>query len=183
MRITSGQYKNRKLDVPAGDSVRPTSDRARQALFNMLNHSNWASDFTFENAHVLDIFCGSGALGLEALSNDAQSCTFIDKDTKSVIKNSELLPRNDVAIIKSDALKYRAKKAEPFTLVFMDPPYRQNLVQPTLDHLINMNCIADQALIIIEAEKELKLDNGLEVLDTRAQGQSRLHILRYHAAV
>lgn len=182
MRITGGQYKNRKLIVPEGNDVRPTSDRMRQSLFNMLHHSKWAHSFKFENAQALDLFCGSGALGLEALSHGTHHCIFVDQDTSPIKENSKFLDQKDYNIKKSNACAVKLEKS--FDLVFMDPPYRKNLITPTLKNLMAQHSLNKNALIIIEAEKEFKaVFDEFEICDIRSQGQSTLHILRYNPAI
>lgn len=183
MRITGGLYKNRKLNVPDGNVVRPTSDRMRQSLFNMLNHAKWANDFDLTKAHVLDLFCGSGALGLESLSYGAQHATFVDLDISSIKQNSHFMDGTQFDIIKQNATKLSLQNDVQFDCVFMDPPYRKALVMGTLQNLIDKNYMADNAIVIIECEKELDLQTDLELLDKRAQGQSNLYILRYNAAI
>ncbi len=182
MRITGGQYKNRKLFVPEGADVRPTSDRMRQSLFNMLNHAQWADGFEFEGAKILDLFCGTGALGLEALSHGASHCLFIDQDIHAVQRNTAFLDNQNFRVVKSSALHF-GKGNGDINLVFLDPPYRQNFVEPTIQNLIDKKWLMDGALVIIETEKNLKLDLNLELLDTRAQSKSELHIFRYQSAV
>lgn len=182
MRINAGHYKNRKLFVPEGDLVRPTSDRMRQSLFNMLNHSKWADNFDFNGARVLDLFCGTGALGLEALSNGAAHCLFIDQDIFAVQRNTAFLDIEHFRVIKANALNF-GKGQGDVNLVFLDPPYNKNLVEPTMTNLIEKKWLADGAIIIIETEKNLKLDLDLELLDTKYQSKSELNIFRYHAAI
>lgn len=182
MRITGGEYRNRKLTVPEGRDVRPTSDRMRQTLFNLLHHAKWLDGFELEGARVVDLFCGSGALGLEALSHGAAHCTFVDRETGSVKTNSAFLANNEAMIVKGDASKIGTGKGN-VSLVFMDPPYFKDLITPTVLNLIEQGWLADQALIVIEAEKSLPLDLPLEHLDTRTQSQSNLHIFRYKAAI
>ena len=182
MRITAGVYKNRKLFVPEGNNVRPTSDRMRQSLFNMLHHASWAQDFTFENACILDLFCGTGALGLEALSHGASHCLFIDQDIHAVQRNTSFLTQDQFRIVKANALNF-GKGKEDINLVFLDPPYRQDLIEPTLENLIKKKWLSDKAIIVVESEKKYQFDSGLEILDTRSQSQSELHILRYHTAI
>lgn len=182
MRITGGQYRNRKLMVPEGNHVRPTSDRMRQTLFNVLHHAGWLNEFEVEGAIVLDLFCGSGALGLEALSHGAAHCTFIDMDIVSVKNNTSFLGNDDYKIIKSKIPDFTLKSMQ-FNLVFMDPPYFKNLIKPTIDELIDKNLLADQAIIVIESEKGLRLDLPLEALDKRSQSKSDLQIFRYNSTV
>jgi 16S rRNA (guanine966-N2)-methyltransferase len=183
MKISGGAYKNRKLVVPDGFDVRPTSDRMRQSLFNMLMHAKWASDFDFTSAKVLDLFCGSGALGLEALSHGAPYCTFVDMDISSVKTNAYFLDKNDYDLKKSDACNVGL--VERYNLVFMDPPYRQNLIEPALRNLADKDVLAADALVVIESEKNSTFvtpDDFIQC-DFRVQGQSALYILRYNPAI
>ena len=182
MRITAGQYKNRKLFVPEGADVRPTSDRMRQTIFNLIHHAQWANDFDIQGARVLDIFCGTGALGLEAISHGASHCLFIDTDIHAVQRNTAFLNNDQFRIVKANALTF-GKGQSDINLVFMDPPYRKNLVEPAIDNLIKQNWLANGAMIIIEAEKGVGLDLPLTLLDKRLQSQSELHIFRYNAAI
>ncbi len=182
MRITGGQYKNKKLFVPEGNQVRPTSDRMRQTIFNMMRHAKWAVDFEISNAHVLDIFCGTGALGLEALSHGATHCLFIDTDIHAVQRNTAFLENDQFRIVKANALKF-GRGEQDINLVFMDPPYAQDLVTPAIKNLISQKWLADGCVIMIETEKNIRMDLGLELLDKRAQSQSELHIFRYHTAI
>jgi 16S rRNA (guanine966-N2)-methyltransferase len=182
MRITSGEYKNRQLFVPEGDFIRPTSDRMRQSIFNILRHPKWDDEFDLNDIRVLDIFCGSGSLGLEALSNGASHCTFIDQDVRTVRKNTGFIPEDDLEIVQSSALSLKQGSGD-VGLVFMDPPYRQNLVEPTLQKLIDNQWLLDNAIVSVECEKNLKIVCDLELLDTRSQSQSDLHFFRYNTAV
>jgi 16S rRNA (guanine966-N2)-methyltransferase len=174
MRITSGTYKNRRLFVPDGKFVRPTSDRMRQSIFNILRHPKWAPDFSLDGAHIADLFCGSGSLGLEALSNGAKHCVFVDQDIKAVTNNTGFLNDDDFQIIKSSLPKIRGLSDHKFDLIFMDPPYSQNLVEPTIQFLIEESLFADNAIIIIETEKGLSLNIDLELMDKRTQSNSDL---------
>lgn len=183
MRITGGIYKNRKLEVPAGHDIRPTSDRMRQTIFNMLHHANWLNGFQLEGAKVIDLFCGSGALGLEALSHGAASCLFVDRDIATVKINSAFLEKDKADFLRGDATQLGGKQ-EKFDLVFMDPPYLKDLIVPTVVNLITKNLLADNAILIVEAEKGWSAgDLSLEVLDNRTQSRSDLNIFRYNSAV
>lgn len=185
MRVTGGIYKNRKLITPAGDAVRPTSDRMRQSLFNMLRHAKWATDITIDGAHCLDLFCGSGALGIEALSQGAAHCIFVDTQTSPVTHNTAFLPTGAYTVIRQNALNFIPGASHLFNLVFMDPPYNKNLIAPVLNHLCDQKCLADGAFIIIETEKNAPMPAcaDTEIIDQRNQGISTLHILRYNAPV
>lgn len=162
MRIVAGKYKNASILSPKSGGVRPTSDKVRQAIFNMLHHGAWLreTDFDLNGAHVLDIFCGTGALGLEALSQGAQSCIFVDINPSLAKQNAQSLGVENVSFEKARAEKWIPKTEQrvPVNLVFMDPPYNQNLVRPTLDHLINQKVITSGTLIVIEEAKD-QMDN------------------------
>ncbi len=179
MRITGGIYGGRALEAPKDRTIRPTSDKVRQALFNMLNARGLVED-----AAVLDAFCGTGALGLEALSWGASCCTFIDKNRTSL----ELCRRN-FAALKSDAQQYFLLKdaAKPgikpaeiaaANLVFLDPPYKQDLVQQSLKGLIEGGWLARGAHVLVECEKAYNVRNlAHEVLLTRNYGDTQVALL------
>ena len=179
MRITGGQYKGRKLEAPQGQDVRPSSDRTRQAIFNILTSQDWID---LDGAIVLDAFCGTGALGIEALSHGASYCMFTDKSAESITftrKNTHYLPENDYTTIKTSATDIKSLRKTP-NLVFLDPPYGQNLIENALKTLIERNLIADQALIICEHEKGLTITHpALSALNTRNYGKAALTFLRY----
>ena len=181
MRITGGIYKNRKLAVPTGNDIRPTPERMRQTLFNLLRHAAWADNWYIEGSSVIDLFCGSGALGLEALSQGAGYCLFIDKDTKTVTQNSHFLPKAHFEIRQEDATRINITGC--YDLVFIDPPYNNNLVEPAIENLIACRCLNDAAIIVVETEKSCGLKLPLEKLDQRIQSQSELHIFRYDTAI
>lgn len=154
MRITGGEYRGRLLQSPDDKAIRPTSDKVRQAIFNIL-HSRDAVD----GAVVLDAFCGTGALGLEALSRRALCCTFMDKNRRSLD-----LCRSNFAALKIDAqhsfvLKDAAKPgARPdeiaaANLVFLDPPYNKGLIADSIAALTENGWISGDALFLLESEK------------------------------
>lgn len=196
MRITSGDYKNRRLFVPEGKFVRPTSDRMRQSLFNILRHPKWDLDFSLDDKYVADLFCGSGSLGLEALSNGAKHCVFVDQDVKAVTDNTGFLPEDDFEILKMNLSSQRTlgslvEKIPAFAgmthgffdLVFMDPPYNKGLVEPTLQYVLDKGMLSDGAILIIETEKSAKIESDLELLDERYQSESKLSFLRYNTTI
>ena len=120
MRIISGIYNRRVLISPESDKVRPTSDRAKETLFNMLSVR-----YDFNGMKILDLFCGTGNLGLESISRGARECEFVDLDIRTVTKNIELLKAgSSCKAVRSDALVFvRAHSNEQFDLIFCDPPY------------------------------------------------------------
>lgn len=181
MRIVSGIYGGRKLNVPQGRDVRPTSDKVRGAIFNALN-----SRMDIEGAYVLDVFCGTGALGLEALSRGAAHCTFIDKARTSIdlAKQSATDFGVDAAVfIMKDAAKIpaRVEDVSPADLVFLDPPYEQGLIAPALEALSSGGWIADGAMIVLEAEKRFlaALPAGFQVTDERVYKDTKIMYASY----
>lgn len=175
MRITTGIYKGRVLSVPPGDSIRPTSDRMRQALFNILQQYALPAD-----ARVVDVFCGSGALGLEALSRGAMHATFIDSDTAACEKNVRAFKAENATILKRDALK-PGVAGDAADLAFVDPPYNKDLAMPALTALAQNGWLAPSAICAVETEAhhEAAIPAGFHVLDRRDYGAARLHLIRY----
>ena len=174
MRIISGIYGGRTLISPKDDSVRPTSDKVRGAMFNMIG-----SRMTMDGARVLDGFCGSGALGIEALSRGAAHCTFVDKAVRLCEENIEKLGASAQSrIVKSDVTRMGADA--PFDLILIDPPYEQELAEAALTHLIASALIAEDALVIVEESRYVafSIPDGL-VLDAQKQyGDTSVYVLR-----
>ncbi len=184
MRIVAGAHRGRTLVAPKGHSTRPTADRTRQALFNVLEHATWSPGL--EDARVADLFAGSGALGLEALSRGATFCRFIDTDPEAMSAigdNIATLRLGDRAEVgQADAARLAPLEAEapPFDLVFLDPPYAKSLAEPALAGLASGRWLADEALVVVErgaGEPDLEAP-GFAVLDTRSWGAARVWFLR-----
>jgi 16S rRNA (guanine966-N2)-methyltransferase len=183
MRIVSGTYRGRALVAPKGHSTRPTADRTRQALFNVLEHASWSPGV--RGCRVLDLFAGSGALGLEAMSRGARFCLSVDVDdeARTVIERnvSSLGLAADVAIRRADAARLgpRAESA-PFDLAFLDPPYGAGMSEPALAELARHNWLAPEATIVVErgAGEASLAAAGYEVLDRRDWGAARVYFLR-----
>lgn len=159
MRIITGKAKGLKLKTPAGWETRPTSDRVKESLFSILNG---LTDF-FEVESVLDIFAGTGALGLESLSRGAKSAIFIDLATANLIsENVRRAKFEDVAkVFRGDfekILKKLSQKNLQFDLIFSDPPYKKNLSQKTLELVAEFNLLKAEGFLIVEhgAEEILK---------------------------
>ena len=137
MRIVAGAWRGRALIAPQGTATRPTADRARQALFDMLLHAPWGGRDTVEGAQVLDIFAGTGAFGLEALSRGAAHATFVEHDRAALaalranIAACRAQDRSTVLAIDALAIP----PGEPASLVFLDPPYRHDLVPRAIARL------------------------------------------------
>jgi 16S rRNA (guanine966-N2)-methyltransferase len=154
MRIVSGRWKGKALVAPAGDTTRPTSDRARQAVFNILEHAPWSNGLN--GARVLDLFAGTGALGLEALSRGAASCLFLDTDPSAraaLMANIEACSAQGITRVwKRDAACLDPMPATangPFDLVFIDPPYAKGLDVAALTGLAG-GWLAADGLIMLE---------------------------------
>src|ERR1700709_1734936 len=133
MRVVAGAWRGRTLAAPPGSATRPTADRVRQALFDMLMHAEWGGRAVLEGAHVLDVFAGTGALGLEALSRGAASACFIENDPaalKALRANiAACKAEGQTEILARDALAVRGLGTGKLVrLVFLDPPYGQDLV-------------------------------------------------------
>jgi 16S rRNA (guanine966-N2)-methyltransferase len=184
MRIVGGRHRGRRLVAPPGDQVRPTSDRAREALFNILSHGDFAAaGQPFADANVLDAFAGTGALGLEALSRGAARAAFIETDRAAIAalrRNLAALDEEDSAdIFPGDAT--RPPRARfPCALAFLDPPYRSGLAEPALVALTEMGWLAPAALAVIElaAGESFSAPAGFTMMDERKYGAARLIFLR-----
>jgi 16S rRNA (guanine966-N2)-methyltransferase len=191
MRITGGEYRGRTIKAPQGLNVRPTTDKNRQAIFNIIQKYGHPVD-----SHVLDIFCGTGALGLESISRGASSCTFVDKDKTSIAfarENADALGVNSYAtFIHREAAKIGPRPAgvAQADLVFVDPPYRQGLIYPALAALVQSASgknawLAPQALVVVESETEISdeelADLPFDLLDARPYGDTLIRLLRYCA--
>lgn len=184
MRITAGEHRGRILKVPEGDAVRPTTDKVRQAIFNILR----AYDLP-EDAVVMDLFCGTGSLGLESLSRGAVHATFIEKQRDHLRFAQENATAMNIAgqctFIQKEAAQIgpRAATAEPATLAFLDPPYRLNLLPPALQALHDGGWLADKAIVVCEHEKNaaVAFPAGFTLIDQRPYGDTQISFLRYQA--
>src|SRR5690606_76421 len=155
MRIVGGQFKGRAIAAPQGRDTRPTSDRARESIFNVLAHADWSPGI--EGRRVLDLFAGSGALGLEAISRGAAFALFVETEAAArgaIRDNIEALGLfGATRIHRRDATDLGVKPAglgEPFDLVFLDPPYHKGLGERALARLSEGGWTTDDALIVFE---------------------------------
>lgn len=184
MRIVGGKFKGRAIEAPEGRDTRPTSDRAREAVFNVLAHAEWSPGL--EGRRVLDLFAGSGALGFEAISRGASFALFVETDAaaRGVIRdNIEALGLFGVTRIhRRDATDLGVKPAglgDPFDLVFLDPPYHRGLGEAALARLGAGGWITPDALVVFEcAEDETPATPGFDTLDTRDYGAAKVLLLR-----
>ena len=176
MRIITGKHRGRKL-IECKDfrSLRPTSDKNRENLFNVLLSSQKIRQLGFEitECSFLDVFCGSGAVALEAMSRGAKSASLIDNDRTHLNlanANAKLLGENNLQYFCVDATKPIFKNREQHNLIFIDPPYYKNLAAIAVKNLLDAGWIADNALIIIEHfldENLVQIEPKLELLEQR----------------
>ncbi len=170
LRIIGGQWRGRKLCFADVEGLRPTTDRVRETLFNWLQP-------VIAGARCLDLFSGSGALGLEALSRGAGEVVFIERNPKAVAalrENLKLLQAANAEVHQGDALTWLQKASTPFDVIFLDPPFRQALLGPALRQLGEGGWAAGGARIYIEQELELgepTLPQGWELLRSKQAGQ------------
>lgn len=183
MRIIGGAHRGRALaGLGKGDAaahLRPTSDRVRESLFNVLAGGY---DDPVSGARVLDIFAGTGALGLEALSRGADAITFIENGRTGLSllrKNIALCgAEREVRVVTSDARRPGACPDEPHDLVFLDPPYGKGLGEKALGAMLAKGWIADGALIVWEDSAEIQPPEGVRLIEVRKYGETRIRILR-----
>lgn len=179
MRIVGGEFRGRKLAAPSGQSTRPTTDRAREALFNKLQH---AFAGRLEGARVLDLFAGTGALGLEALSRGAQTCLFIEMaaDARGVIRtNIETFGLQGRAkMFRRDATRLGdAGTMMPFDLLFADPPYGKGLGEAALSAALNGGWLKPGALCLVEESvtAPFRPPEGFRQVDILKQGATAVY--------
>jgi 16S rRNA (guanine966-N2)-methyltransferase len=170
MRIIGGQYRGKKLISPKSDAVRPTSDQSREAVFNILSSK---LPRPWEEIVLLDVFCGTGAFGLEAISRGAKHVTMIDTDTSAAIKNLNLFPKekNKIKIIKADAAKLPVSDRK-YNLVFLDAPYNQGVSKKAVDSLYKKGWFGTDCFCIVELAKTeaFTIPSEFEKIDERVYG-------------
>ena len=178
MRIIAGTHRGRRLEAPADETIRPTADRVREALFSILTHRLEG----FAGRRVLDAFAGSGALGLEALSRGTESAVFMDKDRGALAlcrRNAETIRLRDKStFLLADAIKPPASDTG-CDLILLDPPYGQGLGEKALAALAAAGWAAPGALAVIEADRARPeaCPAGFEELDVRDYGRTRILLL------
>jgi 16S rRNA (guanine966-N2)-methyltransferase len=186
LRIVSGAFRGKTLATPVGEATRPTSDRARQAIFNILEHAAWSPGV--RDVRVIDLFAGSGALGFEALSRGAAFCLFVETDETArgaIRENVEAMGLfGKTRVHRRDAtdLGIRPGADGPaFGLAFLDPPYAKGLGETALEKLAAGGWLAPGAIVVLErgaGEPEVSVP-GFEALDARDYGAARVHFLRF----
>jgi 16S rRNA (guanine966-N2)-methyltransferase len=184
MRVVGGRFKGRGLTAPKGMATRPTTDRTRESLFNILAHKD---DAPLEGARVLDLFAGSGALGIEALSRGAAFCLFVEIAAPArgaIRENLEALSLNGVARLHRRSATSLGPKPQgmgtPFTLAFLDPPYGEGLIAPALVSLRDGAWLSEGALVIAEQGKGEgpPVVEGFALEDERRFGDTLMRFLR-----
>ncbi len=184
MKIVSGAYGGRRLIVPKNKDIRPTTDKVRGAIFNMLG-----SRGCVDGAHVLDAFCGTGALGIEALSRGAAHCTFMDKARTSLDltrQNIEALGIEDSDVIFGDATRaINAKPAQGFDLILLDPPYKKGLLPMAINAIIQAGALSDDAWVMCETERSCEIlgRDGLSIDAEKIYGEVKVTLLHYTASL
>ncbi len=190
MRIIGGEHRGRPLLSPEGQETRPTSDRARLAIFNILQHAKWPPAPAVTEAFVLDAFAGTGALGLEALSQGAQHAVFLEQSQTalSVCKANiaKLGYEAKTTALKTDATAPPARPASlaPRTLVFLDPPYGKNLGAAALAALAEKNWLAPRAVCVLEMDKKRPepVPEDFHIEDERSYGIALVRFMVFAGA-
>ncbi len=181
MRITAGIHRSRTIHTPKNKNIRPTSDKVRGAIFNALQ-----ARMQIQGANTADIFCGTGTLGLEALSRGAHHCTFFDKDrgsmdlTKSNVQSLGEEGKSTFVLCDATNLKEKDENVRAFDLVFLDPPYHKDLIAPVLLKLIECAWLAPEAMIILESEKSAQIDapTGFDRVNEKIYGDTMVTLLK-----
>lgn len=182
MRIIAGQYKGRKLTPPVGKDIRPTSDRTRESVFNLLMHGAYAGEAIIDQ-HVMDLCCGTGAMGLEALSRGARKATFVDSDKRSL----ELAKQNVLHCGATTAAHFMQANAsalpaakEAVALVVMDAPYDQHILPAAFASLNAGGWLEDGTLIVAEQARSTAVPTlvGAELVDERDYGKTKVLVYR-----
>lgn len=185
MRIVGGEFRGRSLATPKSDDIRPTTDRTRESLFNILSH---AYPQALDGTRVLDLFAGTGAVGLEALSRGARAVLFVEQgvegrgllhsniETLGVIGRAKIFRRDATSLGGVGTM-------EPFDFLFADPPYAQGLGERALDAAARGGWLVDGALAILEERADIQpvIVDGFELLEVRTFGDTRMHFYRYRA--
>ena len=179
MRIIAGGYKGKSLKLPPSSKTRPASDKVKGAIFNILGD--------ISDANVLDLFAGSGSVGLEALSREARFCCFVEQDpdvSKILRENVTICQASHQSLILECKVEHcfailERKNTLPFHLVFLDPPYDKNLVNSSLKCLSSTSLLAKEALIVIEhSPREFPKEDFFKIIDQRKYGQTYISFLK-----
>lgn len=169
MRVIAGSAKGMRLITEEGEDIRPTADRVKESVFSI-------AQAYLPGARALDLFCGSGSLGIEALSRGAESCVFVDEREKSLKVARENLEKTGLIsraeLIKSDGLRYLNSCKREFSLILLDPPYKKNLLAGALNTIDSCNILSEDGIIICESHAK-------DVLEDRYGALSKMKVYRY----
>lgn len=189
MRIIAGKHRGRAIRVPQAEALRPSSDRLRQAVFNILDHRG--GDHPYADEAVIDLFAGTGAYGLEALSRGASFATFIDQDGAALLgirrNAASMAEAGNIAVLKLDATRLVSPPRlvpAPAAVAFLDPPYRSGFAVPALQGLSAYGWLRADALAVVEvgATEPLAPPKAYAILDERTYGAGRVVLLHLTAA-
>ncbi|MGI9380262.1 MAG: 16S rRNA (guanine(966)-N(2))-methyltransferase RsmD [Methyloligellaceae bacterium] len=183
MRVIAGKYRGQRLHQPRSDAIRPTTDRNRESLFNILEHG--VKDIDFEDIRVLDLFSGTGALGIEALSRGAGFCLFVDDNAAAralVRQNIEKLNLTGITkIFRRNATRLGTSgRFGQFDLIFCDPPYGQDLGVQAIASALEGGWVRAGAILVLEEQKDAVIEDmpGLDLIDQRIFGETQYFIFR-----
>ena len=175
IRITGGTNRSRLLATPNTDLTKPTMDKVRAAVFSALGDA-------VKDSKVLDLFAGSGSYGFEALSRGASFATFVDKsrDAYNAVKeNAKSLGHQNVELILSDSLAFLRENTRKFSIIFVDPPYKLDVYETIVETLIKGNMLEENGIIVLESERELKLDESMfKSVRFYKYGLAKIYIIR-----
>lgn len=178
LRIISGKHRGRRIETPEGKDVRPTTARTREAVFNILAHGEYGEREVL-HGRVADIFCGSGAMGLEALSRGAEHVTFVDKNRVSLeaveFNVAQFGEHDNTKLLRADSSQLPPVN-QPYSLIFLDPPYNTGLGLGSLKTALAGGWIDKNTAIVLEQSwsEPVNIPDGLKVIDERKYGNSRM---------
>lgn len=170
MRIISGKYKGKKLQGFNLEGTRPTMDRVKESLFGIIQNK-------IENSICLDLFAGSGALGIEALSEGAKECDFIDNNIKAIktIENNLENIKEEYNVINIDYKKYLKTANKKYDIIFLDPPYQNKLLNKALKYIEEFDLLKEEGIVVCEYEEELPITN-LKLIKEKSYGPKNIKI-------
>lgn len=173
MRIISGKYRGRVLKSPKSDNIRPTGDKVKQGLFTKLQ-------FFVQDTVVLDLFCGSGALGIEAISRGAKKVYFVDKDKRSIMLTKENLKgiEENYEIMNCNSLTALQRINEKFDLILVDPPYASGVYESVLTEIYERKLLNEEGIIVLEHPNGMTFNSNFEVFDQKRYGTVTLSYLK-----
>lgn len=176
MNITGGKFNGRKITTVKSNNVRPTSSKVRASIFNMLN----SLDFDFSGALFLDLFAGSGIMGLEALSRGFEKSVFVEKNpaTYHLIKQNLAKFDAQYELFNADALKFLDKSQNTFDTIFVDPPYHAGVYDDIISKVFQNKLLKPEGILIIEAPLEYALPSTCSVIKEKVYGDTKIYFLK-----